>query len=162
MLSRNGDRIWVYGILYIITYVNRILIEQEVEEHQSRPSACDAIRFSFSGSGPFQSVLIFRTSGVEGVIFWNEQEHRVYIQNFFKILVFWISLQNFTLFTCFCQPWGGGLTRLAQWPNVAITQGIATLGQAWVNASKHYSANMRLPGSHWDIVTSTGSASKDK
>ena len=69
MLSRNGDRIWVYGILYIITYVNRILIEQEVEEHQSRPSACDAIRFSFSGSGPFQSVLIFRTSGVEGVIF---------------------------------------------------------------------------------------------
>ena len=67
MLSRNGDRIWVYGILYIITYVNRILIEQEVEEHQSRPSVCDAIRFSFSGSGPFQSVPEIRYSDIPDI-----------------------------------------------------------------------------------------------
>ena len=29
----------------------------------------------------------------------------------------------------------------------SIAQGIATLGQAWANASKQYWANMRLPGS---------------
>ena len=34
---------------------------------------------------------------------------------------------------------------------VAITQGIATLGQAWVNASKQYWANMRLPGQQFDL-----------
>ena len=34
--------------------------------------------------------------------------------------------------------------------NVAITQGIATLGQAWANVSKQYWANMRLPGMVFD------------